>query len=148
MIFGSWDTEWDRHWSHWAIPFPFTNTPHPPYPPPLQWSKKSKFKKKKMKKIPGDIIFLYIHVYHKWRSYHMIYGSWNIRCDRQKFSSFWAIFCPFSPLTTWKIKILTLKKTPEDIIILHISTIWFLRYQAQQKEFFCHFGPFFALLPT
>ena len=51
---------------------------------------------------------------------HMIYSSWNKRCDRQKFLTFWAIFCPFSPLTTWKIKILTLKKTPEDIIILHI----------------------------
>ena len=54
---------------------------------------------------------------------HMIYGSWNISCDRQNFSSFWAIFCPFSPLTTWKIKILTLKKTPADIIILHICNI-------------------------
>ena len=53
----------------------------------------------------------------------MIYGSWNISCDRQNFSSFWAIFCPFSPLTTWKIKILTLKKTPRDIIILHICNI-------------------------
>ena len=41
---------------------------------------------------------------------HMIYGSWNIRCNRQKFWTFWAIFCSFSPLTTWKIKILTLKK--------------------------------------
>ena len=49
---------------------------------------------------------------------HMIYGSWNIMCDRQKFSSFY----PFSPLTTWKIKILTLKKTPGDIIF-HICTI-------------------------
>ena len=55
---------------------------------------------------------------------HMIYSSWNIRCDWQKFSTFWAIFCPFSPLiTTWKIKILTLKKTTADIIILHICTI-------------------------
>ena len=53
---------------------------------------------------------------------HMIYGSWNIRCNRQKFLSFWAIFCPFSPLTTWKIKFSKLKKTPEDII-LHICTI-------------------------
>ena len=31
---------------------------------------------------------------------HMTYGSWNIRCHRHKF---------FSPLTTWKIKILTLQ---------------------------------------
>ena len=30
---------------------------------------------------------------------------------------------PFSPLTTQKIKILKLKKTPGDIIILHICTI-------------------------
>ena len=30
---------------------------------------------------------------------HMIYSSWNIRCDRQNFLSFWAIFCPLSPLT-------------------------------------------------
>ena len=53
---------------------------------------------------------------------HMIYDSWNIRCNREKFLSFWAIFCPFSPLTTQKIKILKLKKTPGDIIILHICT--------------------------
>ena len=48
------------------------------------------------------------------------------------------IFLTFSPLTTWKIKILTLKKTPGDILILLICTIndnhmmhgyhvWFLR---------------------
>ena len=36
---------------------------------------------------------------------HMICDSWNIRCDRQKFLILWAIFCPFSPLTTWKIKV-------------------------------------------
>ena len=35
---------------------------------------------------------------------HMIYSSWNIRCDRQRFLSFWAIFCPFTLLTTQKIK--------------------------------------------
>ena len=39
------------------------------------------------------------------------------------FLSFWDILCRFSPLTTWKIKILILKKTPGDIIILHICTI-------------------------
>ena len=25
--------------------------------------------------------------------------------------------------------------------------VWFLRFGAQQTEFFSHFGPFFALLP-
>ena len=53
----------------------------------------------------------------------MIYGSWNIRCDRQKYLSFWTIFCHFSPLTTQKIKLLKLKKTLGDITILHICTI-------------------------
>ena len=37
---------------------------------------------------------------------HIIYGSWDIKCDRQIFLSLWAIFCPFTPLTTQKIKIL------------------------------------------
>ena len=57
---------------------------------------------------------------------HMIHGSWNIRCDRQKLLLFWVIFRPFSPQRTRKIKILKLKETPGDIIILlilHISTI-------------------------
>ena len=54
---------------------------------------------------------------------HMIYDSWNIRCNRQKFSTFGAIFCPFSPLSTSKVKILTFKKTPGDIIIFHICNI-------------------------
>ena len=54
---------------------------------------------------------------------HMIYGSWNIRCDRHKFLSFWATFCLFTHLTSQKIKILKLRKTPGDIIILQICTI-------------------------
>ena len=37
---------------------------------------------------------------------HIMYGSWDIKCDRQIFLSLWAIFCPFTPLTTQKIKIL------------------------------------------
>ena len=41
----------------------------------------------------------------------------------RNFQHFWGHFLPFSPLKTWKIKILTLKKTPGDIIILHICTI-------------------------
>ena len=36
---------------------------------------------------------------------HMMYGSWDMKRNRQKFLSFWAIFCPFTPLTTQKIKI-------------------------------------------
>ena len=52
-----------------------------------------------------------------------MYGSWDIKLDKQNFLSFWNIFCPFTPLTIPKIKILkNWKKTPGDIIILHICT--------------------------
>ena len=77
-----------------------------------------------------------------------------IRCDRQKFLSF--CFCPFSPLTTWKIKILKLTKTPGDIIILNISTIngSHMMYSSWDMEcngrnflwfwtIFCPFTPFY-----
>ena len=74
-----------------------------------------KILKKKMKKMPGNITLLYIHddiyIYIWFLKYKVI------RCDRQKFSTFWAVFCLFSPLTTWKIKILL------GIIILPICTI-------------------------
>ena len=99
-----------------------------------------------------EILFLYIYMC-TINEDHMIYGSWNIRCDRQKFLSFWAIFCPFSPLTTQKIPILTLeKKTWKYYHFTNVHhtwqsyDIWFLRYEVQQI-IFCHFGPFFALLP-
>ena len=75
---------------------------------------------KKWKKCLEIIFYTYMCIINED---HMIYGSWKIRHDRQKSLSFWPIICPFSPLTTWKVKILTLKKTPGDIIILHISTI-------------------------
>ena len=57
----------------------------------------------KMKKIPGDIIIL-----HKCTiNYnHMMYGSWDMKCDGQNFVLFWTAFCRFTPLATWKIKIL------------------------------------------
>ena len=140
----------------------------PPY-----WSWILKFWKK-WKKMPRDIIFLYIYVYYKWRSYdicllkykvwqteifnilghfltlqpldnlenqnfniektpgdiiilhictindnHMMYGSWDMECNRQNFLSFWTVFCPFTPLWTQKIKIFKkVEKIPEDIIIL------------------------------
>ena len=81
---------------------------------------------------------------------HMMYASWHMECNRQNFSSFWAIFCFFPLLTTWKIKISKKwrKKTPGDIIILHLCTtnddhdVWFPRYGVWQTEFFVILGHF------
>ena len=110
--------------------------------------KKRKKKKKKKK------FWRYYHftlVYHKW--HHIKYASLLTTLHEKNFSSyypftyanqklrsydecflrykvwqnslsFWAIFCPFTPLTTRKIKILKKKKKmPGDIIILHKCTI-------------------------
>ena len=58
-----------------------------------------------MKKTTGDIIILQMCT---TNDNHMIYGSWDMECDRQNFLSFWTIFCPFTSLTTPSIK--SLKK--------------------------------------
>ena len=44
-------------------------------------------------------------MYEKWKSYDVC-GSWDMERDRHNFLSFWTIFCPFTPLTTQKTKIL------------------------------------------
>ena len=67
--------------------------------------------------------------------------------------SFWTNFCPFTSLRTWKIKIWNNEKTTWRYY--HFAkvqhnwqsyNVWFLRYQAQQTEFFVildHFLPFY-----
>ena len=58
---------------------------------------------KKMNKMPGDIIIL-----HKCTKNHdyLLYCSWDMGRDRCNCSfSFWAIFCPFTPLTAQKMNI-------------------------------------------
>ena len=53
----------------------------------------------------------------------MMYGYRDMEHNRN-FLSFWAIFCPFTSLTTQKIKILKkMKETLGEIIILHMHTI-------------------------
>ena len=87
----------------------------------------------KMRKTHGDIIIL--HMYTK-NDNHMMYDSWDIERDRQNFLSFGTIFCPFTLLTTWKIKIF--KKWKNAWRYYHFAqvyhkwqsyNIWFLRYE-------------------
>ena len=81
---------------------------------------KNKITKKKRRKICLEILSSYTHMC-TINEDHIIYSSWNKRCDRQKYFSFWAAFYFFSPLAMQKIKILKLKKIIfADIIILHI----------------------------
>ena len=46
-----------------------------------------------------------------------MYGSWDIKHDKQSILSFWVIFCPLTFLTTWKIKN---ENVTENIITLHL----------------------------
>ena len=108
MRYGSWDRECDRqNFAHFG-PFSALLPPNNP--------ENQNFEK--MKKA-----WRYHHftqVYHKWQSYDV----WFLRYEawQTEFFGFWAIFCPFAPLTQ-KIKILKKwKKTPGDIIILHKRT--------------------------
>ena len=83
----------------------------------------------------------------------MMYSSWDTEWDRYNFLSFWVIFCPFSPnpLTTQKIKNLKLiKNTWRYYNFTHLHhdwqsyDVWFLRYRAQQTEFFVILEHFYS----
>ena len=95
---------------------------------------------------------------HTKNDVHIMY-SWDIEHNGQNFLSFWTIFCPFTPLTTWKIKILKNWKK-----LLEISLIYNLHKCAKNHYhmLYCsldiaynrcncfvifYFGLFFALLP-
>ena len=105
IMYSSWDTEWDRQnfLSLWAIFCSFTT----PTPTSLMIPKIKTLKKKKIKKCL-KILSFYTYM----------------KCKVQQTEIFFILshFFPSSPLTTWKIKILTLKNLPGDIIILHNCT--------------------------
>ena len=73
------------------------------------------------KKNPRDIIILHLCT---TNDNHMMHGSSDIKCNRQNFLSFWAIFLPFYPPSSPKNqnvkKKKKMKKTPGDIITLNM----------------------------
>ena len=101
----------------------------------------------KMKKIPGDIIIL-----HMCTPYYdqMMYGSWDMVRDRCNcYFSFWAIFCPFTPLTAQKIKILKKWKKHLEISSFYICVPKIMIRWCTVLEIWCvtdliifHFEPF------
>ena len=70
---------------------------------------------------------------------HIIYGSWNIRRDRQKILSFWTILCTFTlEISSFYTNV------PKVMIICY--TVPEIRHVTDVIHIF-HFGLFFALLP-
>ena len=110
MTYGSWDMQWERqNWlSFWAIFCLFT---------PLTAQKIKILKNEKS-------IWRCRQFTHACTcNFHNLYASWDMECDRHNFLSFSAIFCPFTQLTCWKIKIFKKKiKISGDIIILLLCT--------------------------
>ena len=80
----------------------------------------------------------------------MRYGSWDTKWDRQNFLSFWAIFCTFNSLTTWKIKLFKKWKKHLEISTFYtcatkITIIWCMLPEIwSATDISYHFGPFFA----
>ena len=111
MLYCSWDMVHDScnsYFSFWANFCPFT--------PLTAWKIKIS---KKMKKAPRDII-----ISHKYTTNqdHMLYCSWDMVHDRcNSYFSFWANFCPFTPLRAWKIKISKKWKKHLEISSFHTS---------------------------
>ena len=61
----------------------------------------------KRKKTPGHVLLLHKCIINQDQ---MIYGSWDVKFNRICWSSL-GFFCPFTPLTPWKMKISKMKKT-------------------------------------
>ena len=79
-------------------------------------------------KMTGDIILLYIHVYHKWRSHDIWFLKYKVPQTKVvilghilTFSAHW------QPGKSYDV--------------------WFLEIWSVTDRTFCHFGQFFALLP-
>ena len=92
-----------------------------------------------------------------------MYDSWDMEHNGQNVLSFWTIFWPFTPppptpppkLETFslhkKSRFWKNEKMTGDIIFLHMCTInddpmMYGFWDVECDRFFCHLGPFFALL--
>ena len=140
MSSGSWDTKWNTEFL--VILGHFW-----PFYPPLPHDNLENQNFEKLKKASRDIIIL-----HMCTKNDMMYSSWGV----EFFLIFehFLPFCPPSPPNNPQNRNFEkMKRLPEDIIILHISTpspamicmlpeIW-----SVTDRNFCHFGLFLALLP-
>ena len=70
-----------------------------------------------MQKPLEDIIVLHMYIIN---DDHIMYGCSDMEHDRHNFLSFCTVFCPFTPLTTQKIKIFKNEKNTRNIIILQM----------------------------
>ena len=85
------------------------------------YEKMKKKTKNKQTNTLGDIIFLHMC---KINENHMICGFWDMGHNWQKFLSFWTIFCHFTPLTSWTIKIMKKLKKKHTWRYYHFTHVY------------------------
>ena len=116
---------------------------------PLNNPKNQNFEKNET--LPDDIINLPMCTINN----HTMHGSWNIKRDGQNLLSFSTIIFPFTPLTTWKIKIL--KKWKNSRRYYHFTQVYykwqpsdvsFLKYEAWQTKYCVILDCFLPFYPT
>ena len=138
LRYGVWWTEFFVILNHFLHFYPPNNNP-----------KNQNFEK--LKKPTGDMITLHV------RTINDNHDVWFLRYGVWQTELFVILehFLPFYPPNNMKNQTFEkMKKPPGDIIILHMCTINdnHLMYGSWDMEhvtdkIFCHFGPFFALLP-
>ena len=133
MMYGSWN------YKVWRTELSIILSFFLPFDSPNNQKKKKIFFFEKMKTTPGDIFILYLST---TNGNYMMYGSWDMECNRHNFLSLWSIFWPFIPLTTRKIKILG--KWKEHLEISSVYT-WVPQIDklCTTDRFFHHVGLFF-----
>ena len=136
LRFGAWQTEFFVILNYF-LPFYFPNN-----------QENQNFEK--VKKMPVDIIILHMCTINE---NHMMYVSWDMEHDRQKFFLFWTIFCSFTPLTAEKIKISKKLNKHLEISSFYTCVPKIMIRRCTVPEIWCvtditifHFGLFFALL--
>ena len=140
------------YFSFWAIVCSFIPLPPLPLPRPPNSLNNENFKT--MKETPGDII-----ISHKCTKNHdhMPHCSWDMVCEGCNCCfSFWAIFCPFTPLTAQNTEISKKwkKKKKHLEISFYTSVPKVMLKCCTAPDIWCltdviifHFGLLFALLP-
>ena len=133
----------------------------PFYHHPIMIPKNQNFERKKMKKCL-EILSFYTYMCTIYED-HIIYGSSNIRCNRQKILSFWAIFClyphhlpPSHPpqQQPQKSKFWRNEKTTATYDFTHVHhksqsyNVWFLMYEAWPTKLFVNWDCFLPFYPT
>ena len=142
IMYGSWDMERDRQ--NFFIILDYFLPFHP--------LTTQKTKIKKMKKNPGDIVILHRCAI---SDNQMMYGSWDMKPDRQNLLSFFfAIFCSFTPIKPKNQNFEKIKKkileisfytsAPKTMTTCYtVPEIW----RVTNVIFIFHFGLIFASLP-